>query len=94
MTWIVLGDIFSGVLIVPLIKAIAANNFHSDIRLFKKYIRYRFYSIVLELVVFVASLIVLVNIVAWKQFEIAMSVLCIVPYSLLSGLFFVLEFHC
>jgi hypothetical protein len=91
--WIVFTDIISGLLIIPVIKAVAANNFHSNIVNFKSYIRLRFYSIVLELTVCISALIVIVNIVAWKQLDMTLSLLLVAPFTILSIVFFIFEFH-
>lgn len=90
---IVFIDILSGLLIVTLVKALAANNFLTDIRHFRRYIRRRFCSIVVELVIFVSALIVLVNIVAWKHFPRDKALLYLMPFSVLGLLFFIVEFH-
>lgn len=90
---IVKFDILSGILLVPLTKAYAANRFMSNVEYFERYLQLRLYSIVIEIISFLALLLLIVNIVALKKWSKNRSFVAIGILTLACIIFFIVEFH-
>jgi hypothetical protein len=91
--WIVKADIYSGILIVPIVKAIGAAHFKADIKTFDDYVKLRCYSIMIEIFFMSLVMVALINIVAFRKLTWYYSVIILGGFNLSALILFMLEFH-
>jgi hypothetical protein len=93
INWIVTTDIYSGFLIVPIVKAIGATHFKADIKTFEDYLKLRCYSIMIEIFFMSLVMVALINIVAFRKVTWYYSVIILGGFILSAVILFMLEFH-
>ena len=93
INWIVTTDIYSGFLIVPIVKAIGATHFKADIKTFEDYVKLRCYSIMIEIFFMSLVMVALINIVAFRKVTWYYSVIILGGFIPSAVILFMLEFH-